>query len=68
MEPVVVWHRSIFDQVTQIEDLIDNMVMDNIPECHQVSAGGGLKAKAEAESFEERVQIVMVVDKGFMRQ
>ena len=36
----------------------------NIPEGYQVSAGGGLKAKAEAESLEERVQIMMVVDKG----
>ena len=36
----------------------------NMPEGYQVSAGGRLKAKAEVESFEERVQIVMVVDEG----
>ena len=32
--------------------------MDNIPEGYQVSAGGRLKAKAEAEIFKERVTII----------
>jgi len=45
------------DSEVQIENLIDIMVMDNVPEGYQVSAGGGLEAKAEAESFEERVQL-----------
>ena len=34
--------------------------MDNVPDDYQVSTGSGLEAKAEVESFEERVQIVKV--------
>ena len=51
------------DSEVQIEDLIESMVMNNVPEGYQVSAAGGLETKAEAESFEE-VQIVKDADDG----